>query len=281
MEYGLLVLTTCFITLQGIFSKQYSLKAKSYNSPLYTGTKAFAAMVFFLVNARFKLDLNLEVLPYSVIFAVAYSVSSLSMISAVKCGPFALSCLIQSYSLIIPTAYGIVFLKEEVTAFTWIGIGLLLVSLFLINIKNEKIKLSFKWIVFISLAFFGNGFCSAMSKVHTNRFQGAYMNEYMVVALLLVSITLITVALVRAKGKIALGECVKFSLPDGIANGIVNLAVLILTGVIPNALLFPCVSAGGIVLSFLVAVFIYKERLSKMQLVGYALGVLSVIALNL
>ena len=67
----------------------------------------------------------------------------------------------------------------------------------------------------------------------------------------------------------------------GIANGIVNFFVMVLTGLIPNAILYPSISAGGVVLGFFASVLIYKEKLSKLQLTGYFIGVLSIILLNI
>ena len=57
--------------------------------------------------------------------------------------------------------------------------------------------------------------------------------------------------------------------------------MLILTGLIPNSVLFPCISAGGIVLSLFTALFLFKEKLSAFQIVGYVLGLASVILLNI
>ena len=56
---------------------------------------------------------------------------------------------------------------------------------------------------------------------------------------------------------------------------------MILVADIPSAILYPCVSAGGIVIGFIMAITVYKEKLTNMQLVGYFLGVVSVVCLNL
>lgn len=43
----------------------------------------------------------------------------------------------------------------------------------------------------------------------------------------------------------------------------------------------PLISAGGILVTFLVALAFYKEKFTKIQLIGYLCGVLSVVFLNL
>ena len=47
------------------------------------------------------------------------------------------------------------------------------------------------------------------------------------------------------------------------------------------SILFPSISGGGIVLGFLLSTFVYKERLSRIQYIGYAIGTASVIILNI
>ena len=62
----------------------------------------------------------------------------------------------------------------------------------------------------------------------------------------------------------------------GIANGATNLLVMVLTALLPTAVLFPSISAGGIIIMFFISLLVYKEKISKQQM-----GVSSVILLNL
>lgn len=68
---------------------------------------------------------------------------------------------------------------------------------------------------------------------------------------------------------------------SGVLNAAVNLSMLFLAAQIPAAILYPTVTAGGIVLAFIVSIFFYKERLSLLQYIGYTAGVVAVILLNL
>lgn len=67
----------------------------------------------------------------------------------------------------------------------------------------------------------------------------------------------------------------------GAANGLVNLFVIILSGRMPVSVMFPVISAGGIVAAALVSVFLYKEKLSLYQKIGMFLGTLAIVALNI
>ena len=67
----------------------------------------------------------------------------------------------------------------------------------------------------------------------------------------------------------------------GLANGIVNLFVMLAAPLIPNSIMFPIISAGGIVLTWVISVFLYREKLSIKQNIGMVLGVASIVFLNL
>ena len=104
----------------------------------------------------------------------------------------------------------------------------------------------------------------------------------MIVSLFISTLILLTASLIsNEKIKKDSIMCIGFGTCCGIANGIVNLLVMVLPALIPTAILFPSISGGGIVLGFILAIFVYKEKLSRLQIIGYFIGMISVILLNL
>lgn len=105
----------------------------------------------------------------------------------------------------------------------------------------------------------------------------------MVVALLLTGVALFGMA--AGKERRMLGTHLRRGAPwyllCGAANGVVNLLVMVLAKEMTASAMFPVISAGGIVMTFLVSVCIYKERLSVWQLIGVLLGAGSVVFLSL
>ena len=67
----------------------------------------------------------------------------------------------------------------------------------------------------------------------------------------------------------------------GVANGVVNLLVMVASLTIEKSVMFPLISAGGIVLTWIISVFLYKEKLSMKQNIGLVLGIVSIVFLNL
>lgn len=281
MQYFLLIMVIVLSSSQNIFQKQYNLKASKPNVFLFSTFTSLAALLFFVISSGFKLKFLAELIPYSAAFAISYSAATVGLMMAIRFGSLALTSLINSYSLIIPAMYGMIFLKEPVGVNAYAGIVLLLISLLLLNFKKENVKFSLKWVIAIIVAFVGNGMCSTTQKIQQLHFSGEYKSEFMIIALFIAALIQFIFAFREGGIKREITSCAKLAMPNGIFNGIVNLLVMILTGLLPNAILFPSISAGGIILSCLIALLIYKEKLTRIQAVGYLLGIVSVILLNL
>jgi multidrug transporter EmrE-like cation transporter len=67
----------------------------------------------------------------------------------------------------------------------------------------------------------------------------------------------------------------------GLANGGVNFLVLLLSLKMDASVMFPIISAGGILCATTLSVTVYKEKLSIVQKIGVALGVLAIVVLNI
>jgi len=278
----LLITIILFISGQNVTKKFYTRRCGSGGVYLFNTILSAAAMLFFVVTSS-GLHFRLALIPYALAFGIAYLIGSVFAVLALAEGSLSLSALLISYSLMLPTLYGLLFLDDPIGIGLFPGIGLLLISLLLINKKDGEIKLSLKWFIYVGLAFLGNGFCTIFQKMQQVAFNGAYKNETMILALAFVTLAMALFSLITERKELR-----KFarhawlpSLLCGIFNGIVNLFVMILSGRMAASMMFPLISAGGIVLTFLISKFVYKERLTKTQYIGFTLGTAAVVLLNL
>ena len=277
-----LIIVIACISGQNITKKMYTKKASGSGAYLFSACTALFSMLFFIVTLR---DFRWEsgIIPYSVAFALSFAVSNLFGVLAIGAGPLSLSSLMISYSLMIPTFYGVFFLKESINIFFLIGLGLLIISLFFVNKKNDRSPVTVKWVLFVFLSFAGNGLCSTFPKMQQAKFDGACKNEFMILSLAMVSVILITAALISGKKDIKKNlRHARFIAPGcGIMNGLTNMLVMILSGLIPVSLMFPLISAGGIIVTYIISKFVYKEKLTKMQFAGFLMGIASIVFLNI
>lgn len=270
------------VATQNVVRKRYTVDAKDGGVYLFTALSSLAAALFFICTSG-KMSWNSGIIPYAIGFAVSFATTTLFSVLAINCGSLSLSSLFISYSLMLPTLYGLIFLKESIGIGLIPGLILLVLSLFFINKKSDKSPITLKWFIYVFLSFLGNGMCSVVQKMQQVKFEGAYKNEFMTVALVIVAIIMSIASIVKERKDIKLYIKIGWHLAliCGIMVGAVNLFVMILSGSMPASIMFPLISAGGIVITFLISTFWYKEQLSRAQLVGLILGVASIVFLNI
>lgn len=284
MNAIMLLVVISSIAYQQVTKKIYGAKAEN-GAYLFSAMSSFAAALFFVLSSGFKFSYSAEAFVYSVLFALTYGVAVLCSFLAIATGPLSLSSLMLSYSTALPAVYGVVFLDEKLENYMIIGLVLLCVSLFFVNYEKgaEKKIITLKWAVFAFAAFLGNGACSIVQKVQQINCNKMYKNEFMIVALLMVSAVLFLFAVFREKKTVTVNFKVGFVwfASCGFANGLANLLVLVLATRMPASIMFPLISAGGIVASMLVALFVYKEKLSVYQYIGVVLALPSIVLLSI
>ena len=282
----LLALIVVFVSVQQVTKKAFSNRYTG-GALTFSAASCVAALVVFLVTAGGDMQFSWDFVGYSLAFAGSYCFALVFGLLAIKVGPLSLSSLLTSFSLLIPTFYGIVALNEQTSVLLYLGLALLLGALVLINFekKGEEKKITLRWVIYILLGFVGNGMCSTVQKIQQIQQTGLYKSEFMILALTIsvVAVGLIAVFTERKQMIPALKKGAICFIPCGLANGIVNFLVIYLSapGRMAASVMFPVISGGGIVLTFLISLFVYKEKLSKWQLIGSGLGLISVVLLNL
>ncbi len=286
MNAVLLIAVVLGVTVQQVAKKAYNEKSPG-GTFTFTSMSILFALVVFVISSKGNLHFTAEILPYCFGFALSYSLACIGSFLAIKNGPLAITSLIIQYSLVIPTFYGLLFLPDESASVTLIiGLALLFVSLLLVNMegtKKEEKKMTLKWGVCALLAFLGNGICSAVQKAQQITFNGQYKSELMIIALAISVLGIGAAALVTERKRIItnIKTASHWYIICGIANGLVNLWVLTLSNRMPASVMFPIISAGGIITTAIIALFFYKEKLSKQQTIGFLLGTVSIVFLNL
>lgn len=284
MGYLLILLKTLANMGEGVFIKKYNEK-HSAGGMFFTGILSLFALIFFAISDRDGFDFRQEMIPYAVAFGLIYCISYLLTFVALICGSFTMSNLIISYSLLFPIIYGIIWLHDPISAFTCIGFVLLLISLFLVRGEknNEENKFSLKWLISIIITTVGNGLLAIIMKIQQVKFDNSCNNEFMIVALAVSSVVLLVGGIVKDRKD--LKEIVRYGIPyagsAGIANGVNNLLTLYINNLLPISIVSPTCAGVKIVMSFVTARTLFKEKYLKRQIVGVAIGTIALIFLNI
>ena len=275
-----LLIVVVTLTLQNVFKKSYSQRRKDIF--VFNTVYGIAAALLFLVFSKGEFNFCAEIIPYVLGFSVCFITCTFTSLMAVKTGSLALSSLIISYSLTIPTLYGILFLNNPTSLLFYTGIILLLVSLFLVNYEKGEKKITKRWLVYVAFSFVSNGLCSTIQNTQQIKFNGAYKSEFMLTVYILVAVVMGIAAMFTEKQEVktALNKYTVLALACGIANGLTSLFVMMLSTRMPTSVMFPIISAGSILATALISNSVYKERFSKQQLIGILLGTASIVCLS-
>ena len=263
---------------QAALSKQYA-KLGGKSLPFNINKAVIGAILFLVVGFINGFSWHLETMLFGIGYSVSLCISMHTGFKALSIGPMALTSIIASFSLIIPFLFGILLWSESLTLLKLFGIVLLLLSIFLINIKKEN-GFSAKWLFYALTTLLSNGICSVIQKMHQIKFPSLYRTEFMFWALLCVSIIL----LVTHNSKRNRTGKIEFSLlgiTSGIANCLANYIVLYLSATENASVLFPIIAIANIITVWVIGLLFFKERLRVLQAIGLMIGVLSVVLLKI
>ncbi len=162
--------------MQNVLRKVYSGKAGHMqgSAHLFNLVTAVCTLLVFLAMGVHAFAWHLPTFIYGAVFGGFFAMAVLFSILSMREGALSLTSLVVAYSLIMPALFGLLFLNEPMKWSIGIGLLFLLVSLFLINYRAEQCKITKKWLVFVALAFIGNGGCATVQKLHQVAFPGVY-----------------------------------------------------------------------------------------------------------
>lgn len=295
MPLLLLFLTVVSATVQNFFTKIYSGKTDK-GVFLFNATSALVALLVFAITAKFRFVFVWGNMLYALLFALSYFFAVFGLTMAIKTGPLSITALIESYSMIVASVYGVVFLSEPMTPYMITGFVLLVISLTLVNYEKKgaapkgQAGINAKWIFFVSVGFLGNGLCTVVQKaqqVWSEKTYGAgqflYSDEMMMAGLLAAAVAFTVCFLVSERKYFK--EVIRYGgLPAvgrGVSNGLANVFSILVMTMMAVSVANAVIAAGCVVLSALISVVIYKEKLNAFQWAGIAIGVVSLVFLNL
>ena len=284
----LATLSTGIHQVEGVMIKKYNGKHNK-GGFIFTALISLFAMLFFFITDKGGLNFPIEMIPYGIASGAFYCIASFLTFVAFGCGSFVLTNLFLSYSLLFSVGYGLFFLNDPATPLTYIGIALMMVSVFLVrgakkgDGNEEKVKISLKWIVCVALSVIGSGMFGVMQKLQQVKFEKSCDNEFMIVTLGFSALVLLIAGIIM-NGKdllYILRHGGLYASVAGVSNGATNLLNLVVNAMIPISIAAPTRSGIKIVISFLISLFIFKEKLTKRQVVGVIIGAAALVLLNL
>ena len=215
----------------------------------------------------------------------------IASIIAFRIGPMSYTSVFISFSTLISALSGVAFFGESLGWTQYVGIPLMLVSFVLaVDKQGEDKGFSFTWLLLSLLSFFTTGGIGIMQKVHGSSVYKEEINAFLVIAFATSAVVCGLVSLLlyfKEKKAGATYNCralpflIGTMVVGGASIAVANKLNLYLAGAMESAVFFPLVNGGGLVLTTLSALLLFRERLTKKKWVGLFLGIASVVCLCL
>ena len=287
MPYVFLLLACVSTSITNIFGGYFNKNTtgKKDAQMIYTFIAILFSLIVWWIMYAINFSFDAKVLPYSVMFGLFLTLGIICNIFALKTGPIVLTSLIVQISTVMVAVWGLIFWNTEFTVKVVLGIILVVVSLYLClytkkqeeDAKTQKI--TFKWLVFVMLAFVGNGGCLIVQKSQQMAFNNQHSNMLMAFAMLVS--TIVGIVMMIKSDMVDLKPILKkggiFAGLVGVSNVLLNLFVLLLANTtLSPSLIYPTIAVGSLIITSLLSIVLFRERLKWWQWIGVAVGVVAV-----
>ena len=290
MEYILILLAVSCFAAQFAFTKLYEGAAgqtATASLVMLVGTSLVGALIFFCAGG-FSVSFS----PISTFWAASFAVIMIPYymigIKVLSLGSLAIySMFMMLGGMLVPFFYGILFLSEPITVGKAAGTVLLTVFIVLQAVwqkssdsENKGGKTKYLFFILCLVIFFINGMTGVIAKAHSISIgavdEASFTATYCAMTAIL-SLAILLISCLkngREKAKIIKGAlktkpiAVMVLLGAAMYGG--NFLQLLAADKVPASVQFPLVSGGVIVLSALVSVLFFKEKISKKEWISVA-----------
>ena len=131
--------------------------------------------------------------------------------------------------------------------------------------------------------FIANAVAAIANKTFILTYGEEYNNSMMFFSLLFATIICFIIFMVSNKTNVKTAFKRSWYVPfvSGLCNGVHNTFVGLMAVLLPSGVVYPVIAIGGLAVSIVAALFIFKEKLERVQWIGIALGAVAVLLLNL
>jgi drug/metabolite transporter (DMT)-like permease len=212
-------------------------------------------------------------------------------VRAITEGNMGVVSMIGAFSLIVPCAYGLIFLGEKLSVFGIIGLILVFVSISLLSYKKQSGGLSAKCLIFSFITLFANGACSVLQKMQQTAQPNAFRAEFTLFSAVVAFLVFMLMKNTGSKknqtvkddvGKATFNKTTAlYGSLSGLFNGASGLLVLTLAASQNASVLFPLLSVANSLVAVAVGKIVFKEKLTALQMLSVAIGIVSVVLLKI
>lgn len=203
---------------------------------------------------------------------------------ALSQGKTAICVTIYSFGFIIPTLSGVIFWQESITIFCILGILTIIPVLIISGTgkKQQKEVSSKKYLIPLIIALVCSGGLGIIQKIQQKSSYASQTSTFILIAFLFSFVVSLLFFLFGKAGERKIThKNARSCIIVGLTFSVCNLLNTHLAGALDSAVFFPAINIGSILLSVVLGLIIYKEKLTKRDVIVLALGALAILLVNL
>ncbi len=275
--------------LEAIVVKNYG-KKYGKGGMFFNAFLCLFAVVYFVVSDlvmdKSGFQLPPAILLCGALTSVLYAAGFYAAYVAYANGSFGLTRFYSSFGGVLTIVYGLAVLGETTGRFFWVAVALKFVAMFLIQYKagrDTDAKFTWKWFVSTVVNVLANVAISIINKWQQDHFEGQYRNEYLTVIFVGAALILLILGLIYERGsfKATIKQGLFYGMAAGLLNGLNNVLGLAVYYYLPISFVSPFKGGLGMLATFILAIFLYKEKFTVRQYIGAAVGVASMVLINI
>lgn len=277
------------VLIQGRCSRNYLSGVSdciAYNGIFFVATALTVALLFPIGS------FDLKTVLWASLAGVAALMYQVFYTLALRSGPVSLTVMLCNLNIFLPVCFCIIVYHDTIYVTHLIGIVFMILTLvFSRSSKSgeEEKKASAKWIVFLVLAFLATGLGTTIQRYFVVSVcegdSGASVTYllvlYIVGALLSLPVFLVLKGKEEEKAPVKWKPFLVYGALTGIVLAVFQRLNMYVTSVADGTFMLPTYSGLQTVMMTLLGVIIFRDKLSKRQLLGVAFGIACVICMNL
>lgn len=269
MDYILLTISIAcsvvFAVCAGIAGK--SLIKEKEDTHSYNTIQYLISFIIFLT-----ISLTQKVSLISILFGAGFGFvtvfGSITKIRTLTMGPMYITNLVVAASMIIPTVFGTVY-GDELGGLKILFIILLVLFLFITTFKKtEGEKANVTWVIMLVLTFVLIGSIGVLQRFFREQTFGNQTAPFLASAFLVAFIYSTVMSREKCIKNASNKKFLTVAALSGICVYVTNHVNLYLSGVLPSPLFIPLVNGVPLVLTSIVAITFFKEKITWLQAIG-------------
>ena len=268
------------ITCLSLIMRYSTLKTETLWGVIQGNYLTAAVLMGIIVLRNGSTEVSWFTLGLGALTGLTYSIGMYMNLTLMGKRGAAITASMIQLAVLIPITVSVFIYGEIITIQQIIGILLAVSSLPLLAAKPmQRLEIDREILPKIILTIIVVGFSQLSSKI---LIQSGYeaQNNYFFLAVFTSAAILVTPLTWRNRKKIQRNDPV-YGVGVGMFNVLSNRSILLALTTIPGAIVFPVSSAGSLLMVTISAIFLFKEKVSKLNLIGIFLTLVAVVLINI